>query len=98
MPESKKSPLQFSLALALSGKGAIPEPDYKKALASAHGALDWLRGHARLDRLVLLGDPGRNYFSAQGLEELARYKIPTSLQLENRGMRETVVWRVLPHP
>jgi predicted nicotinamide N-methyase len=46
---------------------------------------------------VLLGDPGRNYFSAQGLEERARYEIPTSLQLENRGMRETVVWRVLPH-
>ena len=47
---------------------------------------------------VLLGDPGRNYFTAQGLEELARYEIPTSLQLENRGMRETVVWRVLPLP
>ncbi len=61
-------------------------------------ALAWLRSHARLGRLVLLGDPGRNYFSAQGLEELARYDIPTSLQLENRGMRETVVWRVLPHP
>ena len=61
-------------------------------------ALAWLRGHARLGRLVLLGDPGRNYFSAQGLEECARYEIPTSLQLENRGMRETVVWRVLPHP
>lgn len=61
-------------------------------------ALAWLRGHARLGRLVLLGDPGRNYFTAQGLEECARYEIPTSLQLENRGMRETVVWRVLPHP
>ena len=60
-------------------------------------ALAWLCGHARLGRLVLLGDPGRNYFSAQGLEERARYEIPTSLQLENRGMRETVVWRVLPH-
>ena len=59
-------------------------------------ALAWLRGHAEAGRLVLLGDPGRNYFSAQGLEELARYDIPTSLQLENRGMRETVVWRVLP--
>jgi len=61
-------------------------------------ALAWLRGHAKAGRLVLLGDPGRNYFSAQGLEELARYEIPTSLQLENRGMRETVVWRVLPGP
>jgi predicted nicotinamide N-methyase len=59
-------------------------------------ALAWLRSHAARGRLVLLGDPGRNYFSAQGLEELGRYEIPTSLQLENRGMRETVVWRVLP--
>ena len=61
-------------------------------------ALAWLRSHARRGRLVLLGDPGRNYFSAQGLEERARYTIPTSLQLENRGMRETVVWRVLAQP
>jgi predicted nicotinamide N-methyase len=61
-------------------------------------ALAWLRSHAARGRLVLLGDPGRNYFSAQGLEERARYEIPTSLQLENRGMRETVVWRVLPYP
>jgi len=59
-------------------------------------ALAWLRSHAARGRRVLLGDPGRNYFSAQGLEELGRYEIPTSLQLENRGMRETVVWRVLP--
>ena len=36
MPESKKSPLQFSLALALSGKGAIPDADYKRALAAAN--------------------------------------------------------------
>lgn len=61
-------------------------------------AIEWLRSHANRGRLVLLGDPGRNYFTAQGLEERARYEIPTSLQLENRGMRETVVWRVLPQP
>ena len=59
-------------------------------------AMVWLRGHAAKGRLVLLGDPGRNYFAADGLEERARYTIPTSLQLENRGFRETTVWRVLP--
>ena len=37
-----------------------------------------------------------NYFTADRLEELARYDIPTSLQLENRGLRETTVWRVHP--
>ena len=88
----------------LAGPEAMPQTDvviagdvcYEREMSVR--ALAWLRGHANAGRLVLLGDPGRNYFSAQGLEELARYDIPTSLQLENRGMRETVVWRVLPHP
>ena len=88
----------------LAGPEGAPDADiviagdvcYERDMSTR--ALAWLRGHARLGRLVLLGDPGRNYFSAQGLEERARYDIPTSLQLENRGMRETVVWRVLPHP
>ena len=88
----------------LAGTDGAPEADvviagdvcYEREMSVR--ALAWLRGHAARGRLVLLGDPGRNYFSAQGLEECARYEIPTSLQLENRGMRETVVWRVLPHP
>jgi predicted nicotinamide N-methyase len=88
----------------LAGPEGAPDADiviagdvcYERDMSTR--ALAWLRGHARLGRLVLLGDPGRNYFSAQGLEERARYDIPTSLQLENRGMRETVVWRVLPYP
>ena len=88
----------------LAGPDGAPDADiviagdvcYERDMSTR--ALAWLRGHARLGRLVLLGDPGLNYFSAQGLEDRARYEIPTSLQLENRGMRETVVWRVLPHP
>ncbi len=88
----------------LAGAEATPDTDvviagdvcYEREMSVR--ALAWLRGHANAGRLVILGDPGRNYFSAQGLEELARYEIPTSLQLENRGMRETVVWRVLPYP
>ena len=39
-------------------------------------ALAWLRSHADAGRLVLLGDPGRNYFSAQGLEELRPLRDP----------------------
>jgi predicted nicotinamide N-methyase len=88
----------------LADPEAVPSADvviagdvcYEREMSAR--ALDWLRRHANAGRLVLLGDPGRNYFTAQGLEELARYDIPTSLQLENRGMRETVVWRVLPQP
>ena len=57
MPDSKKSPLQFSLDRALSGKGAIPDADFKKALAAADDALDWLRGQK--GKLELLGIPAR---------------------------------------
>lgn len=86
----------------LAGAAGSPEADvviagdvcYEREMSVQ--ALAWLRSHAEKGRLVLLGDPGRNYFSAQGLEECGRYEIPTTLQLENRGMRETVVWRVLP--
>ena len=86
----------------LAGQSGDPEADvviagdvcYEREMSKQ--AIEWLRSHANRGRLVLLGDPGRNYFTAQGLEERARYDIPTSLQLENRGMRETVVWRVLP--
>jgi predicted nicotinamide N-methyase len=96
--------LDVSMDDWLAGPEGTPDADiviagdvcYERDMSTR--ALAWLRGHARLGRLVLLGDPGRNYFNAQGLEERARYEIPTSLQLENRGMRETVVWRVLPYP
>lgn len=66
---------------------------YEKPMAERVFA--WLRKNAAAGKLVLLGDPGRNYLPTQGLAEIARYDIPTSLQLENRGMKETVVWRVL---
>ena len=57
MPDSKHSPLSFSLDLALSGKGAVPRADYDKALADAGRALDWLRGQR--GSLELLGIPSR---------------------------------------
>jgi predicted nicotinamide N-methyase len=62
---------------------------YERPLAERLGA--WLR---RLPALVLLGDPGRSYFTAEGLEELARYAVPTSRDLEDRDERSTGVWRV----
>ncbi len=67
---------------------------YERPLAER--VFGWLRRHAGNGALVLLGDPGRAYLPTQGLQEFARYDIPTSLQLENHGMKETIVWRVLP--
>ena len=57
MPDSKHSPLSFSLDLALSGKGQVPRADYDKALADAGKALDWLRGQR--GSLELLDIPSR---------------------------------------
>jgi predicted nicotinamide N-methyase len=54
----------------------------------------WLRELAASDVTVLLGDPGRNYFPKAGLEQLARYTVPTSRDLEDRDARETGVWRL----
>ena len=59
-------------------------------------ATAWLRRLAAAGTVVLLGDPGRSYRPADGLAELARYRVPTSLDLETRTECETVVWRLLP--
>ena len=56
----------------------------------------WLRRIAAAGTLVVLGDPGRAYLPTTGLERLGRYAVPTSLELENRTLRETNVWRLLP--
>ena len=54
----------------------------------------WLRTLAARGVAVLLGDPGRAYLPTTGLEALARYDVPTTLELEDRTSREGVVWRL----
>jgi len=61
-------------------------------------ATAWLRRQAARGSLVLLADPGRAYVPAAGLCERARYAVPTSRELEDRELRSTVVWQVLPSP
>jgi predicted nicotinamide N-methyase len=62
----------------------------------AERVLGWLRANAAKGALVLMGDPGRTYRPQDGLEPVARYVVPTSLDLEDRLERETAVWRILP--
>jgi predicted nicotinamide N-methyase len=64
---------------------------YERPMAERVAA--WLGRLARRGTTVLMGDPGRNYLPADGLAEIARYQVPTSLELEDRTLRETVVWR-----
>ena len=54
----------------------------------------WLRRRAHDGAAVLLADPGRAYLPKDGLAEVARYTVPTSLELETRESLETVVWRL----
>jgi predicted nicotinamide N-methyase len=62
----------------------------------AERAIRWLRRRAAEGSLVLLGDPGRSYLPRSGLLERARYNVPTRRELEDREVREAVVWEVLP--
>jgi len=52
-----ESLLNFSLELALSGKGAPPQAGYDKALAGAGDALSWLKEQHASGALELLGIP-----------------------------------------
>lgn len=55
----------------------------------------FLRREAARGAIVLIGDPGRKYLPLKGLQEIARYDVPTSLELEDREMRDGIVWRVV---
>lgn len=55
----------------------------------------FLRGEAARGATVLIGDPGRKYLPKYGLEEMARYDVPTSLELEDREIREGIVWKIV---
>jgi predicted nicotinamide N-methyase len=67
---------------------------YERPLAERLTA--WLKQLAQDGATVLLGDPGRNYLPQTGLEALARYRVPTPLDLEDREWREGVVWQFRP--
>jgi predicted nicotinamide N-methyase len=67
---------------------------YERPLAER--LLTWLRGLAAGGARVLIGDPGRNYFPAGGVERLITYSVPTSRDLEDREIRETSVYTLLP--
>jgi len=66
---------------------------YERPMAEA--ILPWLRDLANKGVAVLMADPGRAYLPATGLEEIARYDVPTSLELEDRTLRTTRVLRLL---
>jgi predicted nicotinamide N-methyase len=60
----------------------------------AESVMPWLRRLARNGAVVLMADPGRAYLPKDGFAEVARYDVPTSLELEDRTMRTTRVLRL----
>lgn len=66
-----------------------------EAPMTAH-ILPWLRGMAAGGAEVLLADPGRAYLPREGLEALVRHSVPTTLELEDRAVREVTLFRLLP--
>jgi predicted nicotinamide N-methyase len=67
---------------------------YERPLAER--LIAWLQTLVAEGAIVLLGDPGRHYFPAQGMAKLATYMIPTSRDLEDRDARETSVYKLPP--
>lgn len=67
---------------------------YEKPMADR--VIAWFRILAGQGVTVLMGDPGRAYLPANGLVEVARYDVPTTKELEDRELRRTVVWRLMP--
>lgn len=64
-----------------------------EAPMTAH-ILPWLRAMAAAGAEVLLADPGRAYLPREGLDPLARHAVPTSLELEDRTLREVTIHRL----
>lgn len=67
---------------------------YEKPLAER--VTTWLRTLAGGGAVVMIGDPGRDYLPKEGLVEVARQTVETSLELEDRTEREAIIWRILP--
>ena len=55
--------------------------------------LPWLRDMAG-GAEVWLADPGRAYLPREGLAPFARYRVPTSLELEDRTARDVTLYRL----
>lgn len=66
-----------------------------EAPMTAH-ILPWLRAMAAAGVRVLLADPGRAYLPREGLEPLSRHAVTTSMELEDRTLREVTIARLLP--
>lgn len=80
------------LGMPAAGYGLILAGDVCYERPMAERALAWLGQAVAAGADVLIADPGRAYLPKHGLTELARYDVPTSLDIEDRTMMTTVVY------
>lgn len=66
-----------------------------EAPMTAH-ILPWLRAMAASGAEVLLADPGRAYLPREGLAPVACHAVPTTLELEDRTLRDVTLYRLQP--
>jgi len=64
---------------------------YEKPMADRTVA--WLDLAVASGAEVLVADPGRAYLPKKGLSEIARHDVPTPLDLENRKIMTTLIYR-----
>ena len=67
---------------------------YEKPMADR--TMAWLDLAVASGAEVLLADPGRAYLPKSGLSEIARYDVPTPLDLENRKIMTTLIYQYTP--
>ncbi|MDY0871243.1 class I SAM-dependent methyltransferase [Dongia rigui] len=79
--------MDLGLDLVLAGDVCYERPMAERVFA-------WFEQLAEAGVTVLMGDPGRAYLPRKGLTEVARYQVPTSIELEDKDMRLTLVWRI----
>jgi predicted nicotinamide N-methyase len=60
----------------------------------AERTFSWFQELAAKGVTVLMGDPGRTYLPSRGLEEVARYHVTTSTELEDSDRRLAIVWKI----
>lgn len=66
---------------------------YEKQMAAR--VMPWLHAQAAC-KIVLLADPGRRYRPTDTGEYLAKYIVPTSLELEDSTQREVYLYAISP--
>ena len=55
--------------------------------------MPWLRAMARSAE-VWIADPGRAYLPTAGMDVIVRYQIQTTLELEDRPIRDVTLYRL----